>query len=61
MGVAGFLILLGSAPCILSLLRQGYAGTGDMVGMFGLAGLALLGLYLGVMLLYQAFTWGKGD
>ncbi len=55
MGVGGFLLLLAAAPSALGLIRQGYAGSGDMVGMFGVGGLVLLMIYLGVLLLYQAF------
>lgn len=54
MGVGGFLLLLAAAPCVLGLIRTGYAGSEDMVGMFGVGGLALLMIYLGVILLYQA-------
>ena len=53
MGVAGFVVLAGSTPCVLGLYRGGYAGTGDSVGMFGLAGLVLFVLFVGISLLYQ--------
>ena len=55
LGVLGFLILAGSTPCILALIRDGYARSGDMVGMFGIGGLILLVLYVGIICLYQAF------
>lgn len=59
MGIGGFLLLLAAAPCGLGLVRSGYAGSGDMVGMFGLGGLVLLMIYLGVLLLYQALKRSK--
>lgn len=61
MGVAGFVLLLGSTPCILMLLRDGYAGSDDMVGWFGMVGLILLVLYVGILLLYQAFKSQQAD
>ncbi len=59
MGIGGFVLLAGSVPCIMSLVRDGYAGSGDMVGMFGLVGLVLLVLYVGILLLYQALKTPK--
>ncbi len=59
MGVAGFVVLAGSTPCILALVRDGFVGTADIVGIFGLAGLVLLVLYIGVLLLYYAFKSQK--
>ena len=55
MGIGGFVVLAGSTPCILALVRDGYVGTDDIVGLFGLLGLVLLVLYVGILLLYQAF------
>lgn len=59
MGIAGFVVLAGSTPCILALIRDGYAGSDDMVGLFGLGGLILLVLYIGILLLYQALKTPK--
>lgn len=60
MGVGGVLLLVAAAPCVFTLIRQGYASSDDLVGAFGVGGVALLVIYLGVLLVYQAVT-GSDD
>ncbi len=56
MGVGGFVILLFTAPCVLTLFRSGYAGSDDLVGLFGVLGIGGFLLFTGLVLLYRAFT-----
>ncbi len=56
MGVAGFLVLVITAPCVLGLLRSQYVVADDMVGVIGVMGLGGFLLFTGLVLLYRAFT-----
>lgn len=55
-GVAGFLVFLGTAPCVLYFLRESYVtGWADRTGVIGLIGMILMVGFVGFFLLYQAF------
>lgn len=55
MGLAGFMIFVVSAPCLLFFIGGGYVtGLDDSSGMFGIVALGLLGLFLGFTLLWKA-------
>lgn len=58
-GAAGFLVLAGGTPCVLWALDNARDGPDDPVGMFGVAGLGGLVLFVGVVLLYQAVKTGE--
>lgn len=54
-GVAGFLVFLGSAPCVLYFIRDGYVtGWADRTGVIGIFGMILMIGFVGTFLLYQA-------
>ena len=56
MGVAGFLVFLASAPCILFFIRDSYVtGWSDRTGVIGVVGMAIMVVFVGSFLLYQAF------
>ena len=54
-GIAGFIVLVGGTPCVLWAYDNAQAGPADNVGMYGVFGLGGLVLFVGVLLLYQAF------
>lgn len=62
LGIAGFVVLLTGTPCVLAMIRTGYVRSlEDTGGVFGVAGTALLVLFVGISLLYQAFKSSPGE
>lgn len=55
LGIAGFLILVGTAPCLFWMIGEGYAAPTDTSGVFGGFGLAAFAIFVGITFLYYAF------